>query len=79
MSGRRSVVAPTTDAILTRVRVHASEEQAPMGDTPPDPGAALAAAGRRILRAHLRRSKRHQVETSAPDRGESAPVPSLRL
>lgn len=64
--GRRSALALATDAILTNVRVHAGEEQEPIGTTPPVPGTALEAAGRRILRAHLRRSKRRQVETAAP-------------
>jgi hypothetical protein len=59
-------VAPRPDAILTVVRVHQGEEA---------PGVALEAAGRRTLRAHLRRSTRRQVATSAPDRGLSAPVP----
>jgi hypothetical protein len=68
-------LALATDAILTSVRVHQGEEQVPMGSTPPVPGATLEAAGRRILRAHLGRSKQRQVETSTADRGQPAPVP----
>jgi hypothetical protein len=64
-------LALATDAILTSIRVH----QGNGDDTAPAPGAALEAVGRRILRAHLRRSKRSQAESSAPDRGQQVPVP----
>lgn len=60
-----SPVRPTTDAILLSVRVHAREEQAPMGCTPPAPGAALEAAGRRILRDRLRRAVRRGTPEGA--------------
>jgi hypothetical protein len=70
-NGRRSALALATDAILTSVRVHQGDGD----DGAPAPGAALEAAGRRILRAHLRRSKRRQVETPAPERGQQTPVP----
>jgi hypothetical protein len=64
-------LALVTDAILTSVRVHQGDED----DAAPAPGAALEAAGRRILRAHLRRSKRSHEEASTPDRDQLAPVP----
>lgn len=64
-------MALTTDAILTSVRVHQRDED----EAAPAPAAALEAAGRRILRTHLRRSKRRQVETLAHDRGHQALVP----
>jgi hypothetical protein len=68
-------LALATDAILTSVRVHAGEEQAATGATPPNRGAALEAAGRRILRAHLARWRRRQVETPTPDRDQQVLVP----
>jgi hypothetical protein len=88
MRERSNPVRPATDAILVAVSVHQHDDpNDELADSPREfaalaspaselpPGVALATAGRRILRAHLRRSKRRQVEATAPDRGQSVPVP----
>ncbi len=51
-----SPVRPTTDAIVLTVRVHQAMSSSNWGTRPPASGATLGAAGRRILRNHLRRA-----------------------